>query len=83
MTSEEAVRKRNIPSEASSSGTIGVISSKCWFLMSFEGVIIKRSMPSEPKELSSWQVIKMMCSGHGFVMSFDAQSSQALKSAKS
>ena len=52
MTSEEAVRKRNVPSEASSSGTIGVKSSESSFLMSFDGLMIKRGMPSEPIELS-------------------------------
>ena len=48
MSSERAVRKRNIPSEASSSGIIRVIGSECGFLMSFARVVRKRNMPYEP-----------------------------------
>ena len=48
MSSERAVRKRNIPSEASCSGIIRVIGSECGFLMSFERVVRKRNMPNEP-----------------------------------
>ena len=47
MSSERAVRKRNIPSEASSSGIIRIIGSECGFLMSFERVVRKRNLPYE------------------------------------
>ncbi len=46
MSSERAVRKRNISSDASGSGIIRIIVSEHGFLMSFERVVRKRNMPS-------------------------------------
>ena len=57
MSSERAVRKRNIPSEASSSGIIRFISS--------EGVR-KRNMPYET---SSPEIIEIIRSEYVFLMS--------------
>ena len=59
MSSERAVRKRNIPSEASSSGIIRSIGSERGFLRSFEKVVRKRNMPSgDPKAYNNWKIRK-------------------------
>ena len=66
MSSERAVRKRNIPSEASSSGIIRFIGSEYGFPMSFEKVVRKRNMPYET---SSPEIIEIIRSEYVFLMS--------------
>ena len=72
MSSERAVRKRNIPSEASHEPQrleyVQIKKNKHSFLVAFEVVVRMRNVPHK---LSSPEIVKIIGSRYRFLMSFE------------